>query len=192
MSDVTKAVITDETAREILQEMQVANATNREQRNLMAEQAAAMRNIYEKMGLSAADSNCYFVPATYDGAEYALDGITFDDVLAAHESGKFLVLKIVYGGNVYLAPVVSYTYTENTSKVIQYFHFYAHANLEGTASGTYILRRNTTISTGAVTNLFIFSVSYMDSSKIACDVTIGETPYNTLDAALNAIVAALG
>lgn len=186
MSGNKKPVALDETLQELVKAIRAGNAGQRELRDLLSKQN-------EILGKNnSASENVFVVPATYDGAEYALDDKAFDEALAAYESGKFLVLKIVYGGNVYLAPVVSYTYTENTSKVIQYFHFYAHSNPEGTASGTYILRRNTTISTGAVTNYFMFSVSYMDSSKIVCDVTIGGTPYNTLDAALNAIVAAVG
>ena len=186
MSANKKPVALDETLQELVKAIRAGNAGQRELRDLISKQ----NEILGKNNSAA--ENVFVVPAVYDGAEYALDGITFDEALAAYENGKNLVLKIVHGDNVYLAPMVNYTYTENTSKIIRYFQFYSHSNPEGTASGTYILRRNTTISTGATSEMFLFSASYMDASKIVCDVTVDGTKYSTLDAALGALVAAVG
>ena len=191
MSEVTKAVITDETAREILQEMQVANATSRETRNLMSEQAEAMRKISEHVGGSAA-SGVFYVPATYDGTEYALDGVTFDEVLAAYEEGKQPVLKIAHEDDLYFARMINFTYNATSSKITRYFQFYSHFSPDGSAGALFSVRHETQISTGVISKRFMFSPSGVYASAVVCDVSIGGTPYRTLDAALSAIAAALG
>ena len=201
MSDVTKAVITDETAREILQEMQVANATSREARNLMSEQAAAMRNIYEKMGNASGEavSEVYYVPlsctaTTADDVTtyaYELDGITFDDIVSAYNEGKHVVLKIPYGEQVFFAPMVTYSNKELSTRVMQKLFFFSPNNPEG-AEGLYMFTHNRYTSDGSTSQTIALSKTGVAASGVSCSVTVGGTTYSNLSEALNALAAAVG
>lgn len=189
MTEVIKEpVITEKTARDILNAILSQNTGHRETRDMMAAQNEIMSEIkeYIKNGTES-----YYVPVLYDGSAYSLDGITFDDILKAYEAGKDLLLKITYGNKAYYANMVCFNHLSVPIQKVWSFQFYSITNPEAGKKGYYLINRTEKISSGTVTEKIEFSQAGFYASEVICDVTIGGTPYTTLDAALSAIVSAI-
>ena len=88
-----KPVITNETAKEIVNALRANNVGQREIRDLLSEQLM-VGSAYPVAMISV----------SYDGTSYALDGYTVDDIKNALASGVTPVLKIVHDNLAYFIP----------------------------------------------------------------------------------------
>ena len=180
----TKAVITDQTAKEILDELRIANAIAREQRDLMAESAPSACESEPEVHWIRVKCT-----AEADGNVYTLEEYTFDDLYALYQAGKCLIARIEGAGKVYFAPLLNCYEQEYSSRFMRKMLFYAASSPD--SEGTLTLTHNAYTS-GDVN----FTVSLMRSGigaeKVGCSVTIKGSTYNTLDAALTAIAAEIG
>ena len=101
----TKPVALDETLQRLVEAILSQNAGQRELRDLMEKQNKLLE------GITVGESEIYFAPikctaTTADGVTtyaYAFDGIGFDDIFRAYQSGKFVILCISSGEDVYFA-----------------------------------------------------------------------------------------
>ena len=191
MNGSTQAVMTDATANKILKQLQIMGALQQEARDILAEQASAMRAIGANLN---AEPEIYFAPvvctAKDDGSlNYALDGITFDDILSAYEDGKFVILRIAYGESVYFATFVDFQNQTVPIGSLKTLTFFAHT-LSAEQKTVQIYRL--TKKDGSVEDGLKVDRSGLDASQISCKISVGGVEYNTLDAVLGAIVAALG
>ena len=180
---IARDVVTDDCLQDVRGELEALNGYQRRQTELLGEMASG----------KVASEIC-FVPvvctAKDDGSlNYELDGITFDDILGAYEDGKFVILRIVYGENVYFATFVDFQNQTVPIGSLKTLTFFAHT-LSGEQKTVQIYRL--TKKDGSVENGVKVNPSGLDASQISCKMSVGGVEYNTLDAVLGAIVAALG
>ena len=124
----TKPVALDETLQRLVEAILSQNAGQRELRDLMEKQNKLLE------GITVGESEIYFAPikctaTTADGVTtyaYAFDGIGFDDIFRAYQSGKFVILCISSGEDVYFATFADFKNLTVPIGTSQTFTFFSH------------------------------------------------------------------
>ena len=106
MSENKKPVLSDKTGQQLGQTMQMMAAIQRENRDLMAMQTAALQEISLAI---RGGTNHFPVTISYDGTTYAFDGVTVEEIMEAYNKGLLPVIVLVYEGTAYFAPLTKVT-----------------------------------------------------------------------------------
>lgn len=132
---VFKAVITDNTAQELLEAVRSQNVGQREMRDLMSAQYEVMKGIQTALEVGNTIP-ILIVPVTYNGASYALDGVTVAEIDAAINSGVTPIMRIIHEENAFFMAYSRKVYHPKTGAVLSY-QFDADKNCPDGAMGTF-------------------------------------------------------